>query len=656
MASSRGPLFIAGIALLLIATGASLLLALEHLGALSLPGCGQDSPCARAAASAWGRVPGLGWPTAFLGLAYFAGALFTWIAARGRAVGPWRMIVRLGALISAGFLLVLLFKGYACNYCLAAHLANFGFLFIVERAARLARTRGAWLHPLAPVVSLALVFVIVSAVLALLEVREKAAVAQRQESERTESTAEIIAATLAAGQNATDSGEDPEAGAVGAGEVGAGADGVSGDETSPTGAPASDPGLAGGIQPPWKGAFTGRYRLGPEKAAVRIVIYTDYQCRDCARIEQEIERLLASREKVSLSVKQFPMCRDCNPNAERTLHPNACWAARAAEAAGILRGSEGFFQMHRWLFSVGGSFDRNSLQTRLAEWNYDPTEFAALMNGTRVLDLIHADVEEGMWLGLHYTPMVFVNGVEMKGIFSPNAITRTVEEVLLRSPQPLTASVDQPPPALQKYVDDWWQQPRRDLRDDGAAWTLGPTEAPIEVVVWGDYQEPNTAQADQALRERVGQRGNMRYTFRHFPVQRDCNPIAEVDRHPQACAASRAAEAAGRLGGNEAYWRMHAWLFENRERFSEAAVLAAAREMGLDEQAFQRTLADPELTQAIREDCLATRSLGLTAVPSIFVNGRFLPRWKLAGASPLDLILERAAAESGTPGAAGGRP
>jgi hypothetical protein len=42
-------------------------------------------------------------------------------------------------------------------------------------------------------------------------VREKAAVAQRQEGERTESTAEIIAATLAAGQNATAPGEEAAA-------------------------------------------------------------------------------------------------------------------------------------------------------------------------------------------------------------------------------------------------------------------------------------------------------------------------------------------------------------------------------------------------------------------------------------------------------------
>src|SRR5690606_27324872 len=112
-------------------------------------------------------------------------------------------------------------------------------------------------------------------------------------------------------------------------------------------APARAQGLAG---------FEGRYRHGPEVVPVRIVVFTDYQCPDCDQLDQTLEGLIQGRPDVAVSVKHFPFSKACNPNVPREMHPNACWAARAAEAAGVLRGRDGFWAMHRWLFSRRGSF------------------------------------------------------------------------------------------------------------------------------------------------------------------------------------------------------------------------------------------------------------------------------------------------------------
>ena len=72
------------------------------------------------AASVWGKVPGIGWPTSFLGLAYFFAALVVWCMVRGGPSSPLRYVARLGALISVGFGAVILLEGYACPYCLVA--------------------------------------------------------------------------------------------------------------------------------------------------------------------------------------------------------------------------------------------------------------------------------------------------------------------------------------------------------------------------------------------------------------------------------------------------------------------------------------------------------------------------------------------------------
>ena len=64
--------WIAGAACLAVALAAAVVLSLSHLGAPP-PGCGPQSGCAKATASVWGRVPWLGWPTAFVGAAWYAG-------------------------------------------------------------------------------------------------------------------------------------------------------------------------------------------------------------------------------------------------------------------------------------------------------------------------------------------------------------------------------------------------------------------------------------------------------------------------------------------------------------------------------------------------------------------------------------------------------
>src|SRR5947209_3345104 len=84
---------------------AMLLMVVQHLGGLSLPGCRPAGPCARAAASRWGAVGG--WPVSFLGLAYFAGLTAAWtLLGRGGVPRPLRYVIRAGAAVSAGFVVL----------------------------------------------------------------------------------------------------------------------------------------------------------------------------------------------------------------------------------------------------------------------------------------------------------------------------------------------------------------------------------------------------------------------------------------------------------------------------------------------------------------------------------------------------------------------
>jgi protein-disulfide isomerase len=633
-------LFAIAIFALLISGACSLMLALGHVGALSVPGCGAGSPCAEAAASVWGKLPVIGWPVAFLGLAYFAAALAALLGLRRGIPSLFRLVVRLGTLISIGFVAVIVIAGHHCAYCLAAHAGNLLFWAAVELFPRLPGRPAPAGRPLA---TLVVVFLLASIVLGAAEWREKRSVAARREAQLAASTARIIAQTSEKAARAADADRAAAAEDSGAVAPPAPLPGV-GEEDAPS--VREDP----AAEPPWEGGFCGRYLYGPQPAALRLVMFTDYQCRDCNRIEEEVWDLVEARDDLSLSIKHFPMNSDCNPAFDARKHPNACWAARAAEAAGILAGNDGFWRMNAWLFRQNGGFTNDELQAGLQELGFDPARFIAVMTSDQTLARVESDIAEATWLGLHYTPMIFVNGVELQGSAATGAVTRAIQVIAAQHPPAMTHELDQPPPAIEKYIADWRTGPLRSIPPDTHSWETGASDPRVRITLWGDYQEPHTARATAAIEATVAERSDAAYSFRHFPINKACNPVTPVDKFPLGCRASQAAEAAGRLRGSGGYWQMHRWLLQNRESFDDAALIRAATELDFDPAVLLRTMGEPEVAAAIEEDCRAGMAMGLKSIPLIFVNDRLVPRWNREGVNVLPRIFDEAARQGPAPG------
>src|SRR3954454_4797384 len=109
----------------------------------------------------------------------------------------------------------------------------------------------------------------------------------------------------------------------------------------------------------------------------------------------------------------------------------------------------------------------------------------------------------------------------------------------------------------------------------------GPTEAPLELVMYGDFQCPY-CNAAQSIVRRVRERldGRLRVVFRHLP-------LTEV--HPDAERAAEAAEAAAAQGS---FWEMHDALYANGGRFAEHDLVALADRLGLDVERFRAELRD----------------------------------------------------------------
>jgi protein-disulfide isomerase len=139
----------------------------------------------------------------------------------------------------------------------------------------------------------------------------------------------------------------------------------------------------------------------------------------------------------------------------------------------------------------------------------------------------------------------------------------------------------------------------------------GPADAPLELVMYGDFQ-CTFCTAAQPIVRRVRERlaGRLRFAFRHFPLE---------DQHPDARRAAEASEAAAAQG---AFWAMHDALYGNRGRLGLDDVIGLARRLGLDADRVRAEVADGAHAARVGEDMDSGRASGVDGTPAFFVGGR----------------------------------
>jgi len=137
----------------------------------------------------------------------------------------------------------------------------------------------------------------------------------------------------------------------------------------------------------------------------------------------------------------------------------------------------------------------------------------------------------------------------------------------------------------------------------------GPPDAPLELVMYGDFQCPYCSAAQSIIR-RVRDRldGRLRFAFRHMAL-----PV-----HPDAQNAAQAAEAAAAQG---AFWPMHDELYAGRGRLSLDELAGHAAAIGLDGERVRREIAARVHAERVARDDRSAHAAGIAGTPAFFVNG-----------------------------------
>ena len=138
----------------------------------------------------------------------------------------------------------------------------------------------------------------------------------------------------------------------------------------------------------------------------------------------------------------------------------------------------------------------------------------------------------------------------------------------------------------------------------------GPADAPVTLVEYGDFECPYCGQAEPVVRKLLADFGELRYVWRHLPLN---------DVHPHAQIAAEAAEAAGAQGK---FWEMYDLLFAHQSELLRRDLLGYADQLGLDTQRFREDLLKRRLAPRVAQDVESADLSGVSGTPSFFINGR----------------------------------
>jgi protein-disulfide isomerase len=155
-------------------------------------------------------------------------------------------------------------------------------------------------------------------------------------------------------------------------------------------------------------------------------------------------------------------------------------------------------------------------------------------------------------------------------------------------------------------------EPRAEFALDEHTPVRGPRNAPVMVVEFADYQCPYCRQLEPQLEQLKNELGDkMAIAYKDYPLQ----------MHNFAPKMAEAARCAGEQGK---YWEFHDFLFKDLKSFEIAPMKEEARALNLDTAKFDKCVDADAETQLISQDSAQAQNLGVSATPTVFVNGRML--------------------------------
>ena len=164
---------------------------------------------------------------------------------------------------------------------------------------------------------------------------------------------------------------------------------------------------------------------GAAKSPVRVIVYEDLQCPDCAVFRNMMDETLLPKYSATVRFehRDFPLAKHA-------------WARKAAIAARFFEESRpGLGVAYRkYCFAKLSESTPENFDERLSSFasshGIDPAKAFASLSDARLGELVERDYQEGVARGVAHTPTVLVNGRPFIETFPVEDVAKAIDSEL----------------------------------------------------------------------------------------------------------------------------------------------------------------------------------------------------------------------------------
>ncbi len=385
---------------------------------------------------------------------------------------------------------------------------------------------------------------------------------------------------------------------------------------------------------------------GSRSAPVTIVLFSDYQCPFCGKVEDTLEEL-----KQKYGPRELRIIWKNNP---LPFHPNARPAAIAGETVFRLGGNDAFWKWHKLAFDNQKTLSPDAYADWAAQSGLDKAKFNAAYEKQEFAAKVDADLALGAKTGVRGTPASFINGISLPGAVPTAKFVQLIDEQLAAAkslsgvaPDKVYVTLSNQNKAKSPAPEEPKPQEQRPQEEDKSIWKVpvtesdnvrGPADALVTIVEFSDFQCPFCARVYPTIEQVMKDYdGKVRFVFKERPL-----PM-----HNRAIPAANLALEAKAQKGQKGFWDAYDLMFHKaveaqqdketdptkRKKYGleDADLEEYAKELGLDVAKVKAAVKDDAHKAEIDADNDAGDDVEAQGTPHFFINGR-----RLVGAQPID--------------------
>ena len=357
---------------------------------------------------------------------------------------------------------------------------------------------------------------------------------------------------------------------------------------------------------------------GPKDALVTLVVFSDFQCPFCKRVEDTLKQVSDTyANDVRMVWKDNPL----------PFHPRAKPSATLARLAYKQKGDKGFWDAHDQIFASNPKLEDEDLKGIAEKVGVSWDAVKSAIDGNKFADKFDASIELASDLNARGTPHFFINGVRLSGAQPFENFKKSIDEQLAKAKALVAAGTPRA-----KVYDELMKEakgpPPPEKKDIAAPDATDPVKggknAKVLIQEFSDFQCPFCKRVEptvQAIEKEYGDK--IKIVWRHMPL-----PF-----HKNAPIAAEAAQEVFAQKGSAAFWSFHDQVF-NAEGADEARtdrpnLEKIAQGLGVDMDKFKAALDGNKHKAKIDADAELGNKAGINGTPAFVINGYYV-----SGAQP----------------------